>query len=254
MPGPSDRPVAPYLGDNGLHMRVERTPVPVHISDDAVAESQTELREGVLYEKGKGTPFTGMSVSHFASGRPQSAINWVGGRMQGTATDWHENGVVKEQCGWYRGEPSGSFRQWDEAGHLVRHGDWASGEWTTWDSAGHPVDREIMPSKRCRARERHTPQLKADFGQANLTADTVDMDVETGTALFMGNVRVDTPEYEIHADRAERPIHAAVSASSVMRLIGNVTVKDKTTDRLTRHDRLELVPTQQEPTPAGSPP
>lgn len=114
----------------------------------AVDESQAEFRNRLLYAKNGEDLFTGKTIRRYQSGRPESLIQWNCGQLHGISTDWYENGAVKEQCGWEHDRPSGTFRQWNEKGQLVRYVDWTTGECMTWDTSGKLVERELMPSKR----------------------------------------------------------------------------------------------------------
>lgn len=117
------------LRPDGLHVEVHR--------------EDLELREGLLYLKGRSRPFSGLMVESYPSGARQSRSQFANGLLNGISEGWHPNGQldVREnfkagfshglRVKWYatgaklseamiwEGKLNGTFQRWHENGMLA---------------------------------------------------------------------------------------------------------------------------------------
>lgn len=78
------------------------------IDEEAVIVDDFNLveRNGIWYQRGSSTPFTGKARRSYPSGRTLMEIPYVKGKKNGTQTIWEENGQVMRKVLWKNGEVS----------------------------------------------------------------------------------------------------------------------------------------------------
>ena len=76
------------------------------IDEEAIIVDDFNLieRNGIWYQRGSSTPFTGKARRSYPSGRTLMEIPYLKGKKNGTQTIWEENGEVMRKVLWKNGE------------------------------------------------------------------------------------------------------------------------------------------------------
>ena len=80
------------------------------MAQKVVEARQTEERKGLVYLKGDNTPFTGMAVTWFPSGKKQIEAPYLVGKENGVETSWFPDGKVMMEITYRDGEFNGSYK------------------------------------------------------------------------------------------------------------------------------------------------
>jgi len=86
-----------------------------------------EMRDGLEFQKGTNTPFTGTVVERYHDGQRQAETAFNAGRRHGLRTVWYENGKIRSQLNFVSGLPDGESKRWNEEGWLEATTIWQSG-------------------------------------------------------------------------------------------------------------------------------
>jgi antitoxin component YwqK of YwqJK toxin-antitoxin module len=75
-------------------------------------------QDGVVYERGADTPFTGKVVDTFVDGQLQSQVYYKDGLRDGSETTWYNNGQIRTKCNYKNGEKDGMWIKFARDGRL----------------------------------------------------------------------------------------------------------------------------------------
>jgi hypothetical protein len=127
-----------------------------------VARRTLEVRDGVFFQPGSTTAFTGRITDHYEDGSVKLRTEVVAGRLHGESVGWFTNGVQelvehfrdgkphgvrttwdesgrkRSEGGLVEGRQAGVFRQWHENGQLAAEAAFADGEPHGLSVAWHP--------------------------------------------------------------------------------------------------------------------
>jgi len=95
---------------------------------------------GLVYEEGSDTPFTGKIVAHWPNGQKKSEIEYVDGKRQGKEFTWIEDGQKLYEGENFSGQSYGKVRAWHENGQqaieVELRNSKPNGKWIEWHENG----------------------------------------------------------------------------------------------------------------------
>ena len=119
--------------------RIDETPKPQEPKDlfaDAIDLDKLQKRgregEETLYLPNSDTPYTGKVIgSRDPSGKPWELFNFKGGKLDGLATRWYENGQKWVEESWKNGKRDGLLILWSEYAMKQEEANWKDGKLVT---------------------------------------------------------------------------------------------------------------------------
>lgn len=87
-----------------------------------------DLRDGIGYARGTGTPYTGTVVVMNLIGTKESSVEYKDGRPHGRVCSWYINGNKQVEGELYGTMQAGVWRAWYENGQLKRQGAFKDGQ------------------------------------------------------------------------------------------------------------------------------
>jgi antitoxin component YwqK of YwqJK toxin-antitoxin module len=96
--------------------------------EKAIDTEQLQERQGIFYEVNSTEPFTGTVVDLYETGQKQSERNYVGGKLEGLATEWYQNGQKHREQNYVDGKQAGLSTLWHESGQKEGEGNFADGK------------------------------------------------------------------------------------------------------------------------------
>lgn len=86
-----------------------------------------ESREGLVYEKGAASPFTGTLIRHHADGSEQQSIEYQAGIRHGETREWDANGILRTVRNHSANRLHGPDLIYDHNGKLLRSAEYSNG-------------------------------------------------------------------------------------------------------------------------------
>ena len=77
-----------------------------------------EMRDGLEFQKGTTTPFTGTVVERYHDGQRQAETAFNAGRRHGLRTVWYESGKIKSEKYFKDDKLDGKYTEWNENGQI----------------------------------------------------------------------------------------------------------------------------------------
>ena len=85
-----------------------------------------------IYLQGQGSPFTGLGVERYESGKPKFQIGYANGIQHGITTIWWENGKPHTQQTFQQGKQEGKSLFWFESGMKKSESEYKEGLQEGW--------------------------------------------------------------------------------------------------------------------------
>jgi antitoxin component YwqK of YwqJK toxin-antitoxin module len=76
--------------------------------------------QGIVYEKGSNSPFTGIVELKYPDGNLKAKGEFVEGKADGLHEEWYQNGQLKAKGEFVLGQEEGVFTEWNEDGTVKR--------------------------------------------------------------------------------------------------------------------------------------
>lgn len=89
----------------------------IEINVQGVMSKDLEDKHGLLFEKGKETPYTGIALEKFPSGKIRGVINYSGGKRNGEETYYYETGELSAKTNFENGKPQGQSLTFQKVTH-----------------------------------------------------------------------------------------------------------------------------------------
>ena len=104
-----------------------------------ITPDQLGEREDISYFE--GTPYTGVAVKKYRSGRKWQEFTYKDGKKDGLWTRWHPNGRLRSKRTYKDGKLDGPLTVWLENGQKSSEVTWKDGKKISekyWDGDGNP--------------------------------------------------------------------------------------------------------------------
>ena len=87
-------------------------------SQEEIASSQLQNRNGIYYRMGSETPYTGRVVVKYSNGHKWEESTYKDGMLNGPYTKWRENGQKSSEWTYKDGKVEGTVTEWDNNGNI----------------------------------------------------------------------------------------------------------------------------------------
>lgn len=85
-------------------------------AEDRIDASRVVEREGLVYEIGVDTPFSGLVVDTFVDGQLEEQTSYKDGLKHGSEATWYNNGQLRSKCNYKNGEKDGMWIKFSKDG------------------------------------------------------------------------------------------------------------------------------------------
>ncbi|MDO6445330.1 DUF1566 domain-containing protein [Colwellia sp. 1_MG-2023] len=93
-----------------------------------ISTSKLQDRNGVFFEVGSQTPFTGVAIQYFTNKQVHHKTQYKDGKRDGYFERWYSNGMQEYALYYKGGEFNGNYKQWYKNGALAIEAEFVAGK------------------------------------------------------------------------------------------------------------------------------